>query len=128
MAELTKANGGVGSVGVTQYYGGSQLKFFKILVLNGSSQAVDVSAENGVNEAIEKIVQVIETKATLVAMQIENDASGQISVALEMNGAGWDDTANDLRDAIRALGTTVGANSVDVSLSTASSTAGMKLA
>lgn len=128
MAELTKANGGVGDVGVTQYYGGSQLKFFKILVINGSSQAVDISGENGVGEAIEKIVQAIETKATLVAMQIENDSSGQISIAVEHGGAGWDATSNDLRDAIRALGTTVGSNSVDVSLSTASSTNGMKLA
>lgn len=128
MAEVTKVNGGVGSVGVTQYYGGSQLKFFKIMVINGSSQAVDVSAENGVNEAIEAIVRVIETKATLVAMQIENNSSGQISIALEHDAGGWDAVSNDLRDAIRALGTAVGVNNVDVSLSTASSANGMKLA
>ena len=128
MAEITRVNGGVGAAGEVQYYGGSQLKFFKIMVVNGSSQAVDVSGETGVNEAVEAIVKAITTKATIVALQVENDASGQINVALEMNGAGWDAVANDLRDAIRALGTAVGANNVDVSLSTASSAGGMKLA
>lgn len=128
MADISRVNGGVGNAGVVQYFGGSQLKFFKIMIVNGSSQAVDVSGENGVGEAIEKIVQAIQSKATLVAMQIENDSSGQISVALESNGGAWDSVSNDLRDAIRALGTAVGANSVDVSLSTASSANGMKLA
>ena len=58
-------------------------------------------------------------------MQIENDTSGQISVMLEANGGGW--TAATLQTAIRALGASVGANTVDVTGTTVTDT-GLKLA
>ena len=50
--------------------------------------------------------------------QVEGDTTGQISVAVYPKGA-W--TTSSLQSAIRALGTTVGGNNVDVSGSTISS-------
>lgn len=125
MAGVIKVNGGVGAAGALQYFGGSALKCFGMIVKNGSAQAVDMSGEGGVNEAWEQIVQAIAVKGTPVVFQYENAASGVASVAVEQAGAGW--TAADLQTAIRALGAAVGANSVDVSGTTVTDV-GFKLA
>lgn len=132
MAEVTRVNGDVLS-GVNQNtaagelvsFSGSQPAAFAIVVANGSGTAADIRTEGQTGEAIEAILFEILTKATITYMQIENDTSGQISVMLEANGGGW--TASTLQTAIRALGATVGANSVDVSGSTVTDT-GLKLA
>jgi hypothetical protein len=58
-------------------------------------------------------------------MQVENTTSGQISIMLEGTGGGW--TAATLQTAIRALGATVGANTVDVTGTTVTNV-GFKLA
>ena len=60
----------------------------------------------------------IQTKANIEMYQIEGDTSGQISVAVHPQGA-W--TTTTLQAALRALGTTVGSNNVDVSGTTVSS-------
>ena len=57
-------------------------------------------------------MQEIQTKATIEMYQVEGDTTGQISVACYPAGA-W--TTTTLQTALRALGTTVGGNSVDVS-------------
>ena len=132
MAEVTRVNGDVLS-GVNQNtaagelvsFSGSQPAAFAIVVANGSGTAADIRTEGQTGESIEAILFEILTKATITYMQIENDTSGQISVMLEANGGGW--TASTLQTAIRALGATVGANSVDVSGSTVTDT-GLKLA
>ena len=132
MAEVTRVNGDVLS-GVNQgqalgsivSFNGSQPKAFGIVVKNGSGTAQDISAEGQVGESIEAILFAILTKATITYYQIESGSGGQISVMVEANGGGW--TAADLQTAIRALGASVGANTIDVSGTTVTDT-GLKLA
>lgn len=132
MAEVTRVNGDVlsgvnqnTSVGELVSFNGSQPIALSIVVKNGSGNAVDIRTEGQAGEAIEAILFAVLTKATIIYTQIEDDTSGQISVMLEANGGGW--TAADAQTAIRALGTAVGANDVDVSGTTVTNT-GLKLA
>ena len=69
-------------------------------------------------ESVEKMFQEITTKANIEMFQVDGDTTGQISVAVYPIGA-W--TTTTLQAAIRALGTSVGGNSVDVSGSSVSS-------
>lgn len=112
---------------IHSFIGPRDVKCFKILVINGSSEAVDISSETGDNAngplAVHHILQAVEIKSTVLAYQVENDTTGQISLMLE--GRAW--TASDMQTAIQALGTTVGGNNVDVSASTVAD-AGFKLA
>jgi hypothetical protein len=125
MADVTRVNGDMGLAGDAQFFGGSKIAFFGMIVKNGSNQAVDMSGEGGVNEAWEGIYKAISTKATPVLFQYEAGSTGAASWGIEQNGAGW--TAADLQTAIRALGADVGANSTDVSLTTVTNV-GFKLA
>lgn len=132
MAEITRTNGDVLSgvnqntaVGSLVSFNGSQPVAFAIVVKNGSGTAQDIRTEGQAGESIEAILFAILTKATITYMQIENTAAGQISVMLEANGGGW--TAGTLQTAIRALGASVGANTVDVSGTTVTDV-GFKLA
>ncbi len=132
MAEVTRVNGDVLSgvnqntaVGGLVSFSGSQPQAYAIIVEDNLSAAVDIRTEGQTGESIEAILLEVLTKATITYMQIEDDASGQISIMLEGNGSGWD--AASMQTAIRALGTTVGANSVDVTGTTVTNT-GLKLA
>lgn len=132
MAEVTRVNGDVLSgvnvntaVGALVSLGGSQPVAMALVVKNVSGTAVDIRAEANANEVIEKILQVIARSATPLYYQVENTTAGQISVMLEANGGGW--TAASLQTAVRALGTAVGANSIDVSGTTVTDV-GFKLA
>lgn len=125
MAGVVKVNGDMGASAVANFFGGSKIAFFGMVVKNGSAQAVDMSGEGGVNEAWTAIYNAISTKATPVLFQYESGSSGAASWGIEMDGAGW--TAGDLQTAIRALGATVGANNVDVSGTTVTNV-GFKLA
>lgn len=125
MAGVVKVNGDMGIAGDAQFFGGSKIAFFGMIVKNGSGEAVNMSGEGGVGEAWEAIYQTIATKATPVLFQYESGASGVASWGIELNGAAW--TAGDLQTAIRALGADVGANSVDVSGTTVTNV-GFKLA
>ena len=119
MAEITRVNGSVLSgvninddVGNLVSLGGSQPVAFGIQVQNGSQTNIDLQAETGAGEAIEAVLFAILQRATIMYFQVEDDTSGQISVMLENNGGGW--TAATLQTAIRALGASVGVNTVDV--------------
>lgn len=125
MAELTRVNGDMGAAGDAQFFGGSKIAFFGMVVKNGSTEVVNMSTEGGVNEGWEAIYKAISLKATPVLFQYESGATGVASWGIEQNGAGW--TASDLQTAIRALGTAVGANNVDVSGTTVTNV-GFKLA
>lgn len=132
MAEVTRTNGDVlsgvnqnSAVGALVSFNGSQPKAFAIIVKNGSGTAQDIRAEGQAGESIEKILFTVLTKATITYMQIENTTAGQISLMLEANGGGW--TASDLQTAIRALGASVGANTIDVTGTTVTDL-GLKLA
>lgn len=132
MAEVTRVNGDVLSgvnqntaVGGLVSFSGSQPEAYAIIVANGSGTAQDIRTEGQTGESIEAILFEVLTKATVTYMQVENNTSGQISIMLEGNGGGW--TAATMQTAIRALGATVGANSVDVTGTTVTNT-GLKLA
>ena len=132
MAEVTRVNGDVLSgvnqntaVGALVSFNGSQPKAFAIIVKNGSGTAQDIRAEGQVGESIEKILFAILVKSSITYYQVENTTAGQISIMLEANGGGW--TAADMQTAIRALGATVGANSIDVTGTTVTDL-GLKLA
>jgi hypothetical protein len=132
MAEITRTNGDVlsgvnqnSAVGALVSFNGSQPKAFAIVVKNGSGTARDIRAEGQAGESIEEILFTILTKATITYFQVENTTSGQISLMLEGDGGGW--TAADIQTAIRALGASVGTNTIDVTGTTVTDL-GLKLA
>jgi len=131
MADVTRVNGnakahgspaGVISADELVILNGPDMDFFKIIVTNGSAEVVDIRNELDAAESVVAIMQAIETKGNVEMYQVEGDATGQISVAVYPAGA-W--TTSTLQTAIRALGGTVGANSVDVS-GTAVTTSGLE--
>ena len=100
---------------------GPKLDFFKLLINDGS--AVDLQAEVGTGLGVEAILENIQTKSTVAIYQVEDDTSGQISIATYPTGAY---TAATLQTQIRLL-TAAGSTPVDCSSSTVTD-AGMKLA
>ena len=100
---------------------GPKLDFFKLLINDGS--AVDLQAEVGTGLAVEAILRDIQQTSTVAVYQVEDDTSGQISVATYPTGAY---TAATLQTQIRLL-TAAGTNSVDCSSSTVTDS-GFKLA
>ena len=77
---------------------------------------VDIRGEMGVGGAVEAILKVVATQATIVAYQVEDDNSGEMRVMVEATG--W--TASELQVAVRALGASVGAGPVSLSSTTVS--------
>ena len=131
MADVTRVNGNAKAQGSAAgaitadelvIAHGPALDFFKIIVTNGSAEVVDIRNELDAAESVVAIMQAIGTKATVEMYQVEGDATGQISVAVYPAGA-W--TTSTLQTAIRALGGSVGANTVDVS-GTAVTTSGLE--
>lgn len=131
MADVTRVNGNAKAQGSAAgaitadelvIANGPELDFFKIIVTNGSAEVVDITNELDAAESVVAIMQAIGTKATVEMYQVEGDATGQISVAVYPAGA-W--TTSTLQTAIRALGGSVGSNTVDVS-GTAVTTSGLE--
>jgi hypothetical protein len=121
MADVTRVNGNAkahgspaGAISADELVilNGPDMDFFKIIVTNGSAEVVDITNELDAAESVVAIMQAIETKGNVEMYQVEGDATGQISVAVYPAGA-W--TTGTLQTAIRALGGSVGANTVDVS-------------
>lgn len=121
MADVTRVNGNAkaqfspaGAITSDELViaNGPELDFFKIIVTTGSAEVVDITNELDAAESVVSIMQSIGTKATVEMYQVEGDATGQISVAVYPAGA-W--TTATLQTAIRALGGSVGANTVDIS-------------
>jgi len=100
---------------------GPKLDFFKLLINDGS--AVDLQAEVGTGLGVEAILENIQTKSTVAIYQVEDDTSGQISIATYPTGAY---TAATLQTQIRLL-TAAGSTPVDCSSSTVTDS-GFKLA
>ena len=130
MAEITRTNGnafgsvshdrGTSSTGnitadelVT--INGPVCNYFKIIIQDVSGDVNDLRPELGTGEVVEAVIREINSKANVEAYQVEGDTTGQISVQIYPQGA-W--TNSTLQTAIRALGTSVGGNTMDVSGST----------
>jgi len=73
---------------------------------------VNISAETGVDGAIDKMYEEMATKGTPVIMGTLQADNQSIRVAFETGAAGW--TAASLQAALRALGDDVGPNSIDL--------------
>ena len=123
MANVTRVNGnaqpqgqsGTISADALVIANGPALDFFKVVLQDVSGDLNDLRAELGTNGSVQAILQLLGTTATVEMYQVEGDATGQISVAVYPQGV-W--TTSTLQAAVRALGAAVGANTVDVSGST----------
>lgn len=96
-----------GAVNVT----GPKLDFFKIIVENVSNAAQDLQSQVGTGLAVEAIIQNIQQTAGVYIYQVEDDTTGQISVALYPTGAY---TTATLQASIRTL-TAAGSGDIDCS-------------
>jgi hypothetical protein len=99
--------GDISSAALVQMQG-PKLDYFKVIVQNGSNQAVDLTNQlgnvtNGVFTpgVVVQINQAIQRTATIAMYQVEADSSGQISYGIYPAGA-W--TAATLDAALKALG------------------------
>ena len=130
MASITRTNGNVYSgvnintdLGSLVSIGGVQPSCYAILLKDLSSNPTNVDAEGDAGESLEIVLRTVLGKGIISYYQIETSTPWQVSVMVERSD--W--TAATLQAAIRALGTAVGANSVDVSGSTVTDV-GFKLA
>ena len=90
---------------------GPKLDYFKIIVENSSNAAQDLQAQVGTGLAVEAILQEIQQIAGVYIYQVEDDSTGQISVATYPTGAY---TTATLQASVRTL-TAAGSGSIDCS-------------
>jgi hypothetical protein len=100
-------NGAISAAALVQM-AGPKLDYFKVIVQNGSQQAVDLRNQLGnvtsgvfTPGVIVQLNQAIQQTATIAMYQVEGDTSGQISYGIYPSGA-W--TAATLDAALKALG------------------------
>ena len=107
------------SIGSTDNFAGPEVSFFYItLITADGSTVLDVRTELGYDETLHNVQRAILQRGTILYQRIEDGATGRIDIAMERPG--W--TAATLQTAIRDLGTTVGTNNKDVSVSTVTKT------
>ena len=94
-----------GAVNVT----GPKLDFFKIIVENAGNAAQDLQAQVGTGLAVEAIIQNIQQIAGVYIYQVEDNSTGQISIATYPTGAY---TAATLQTSVRTL-TAAGTGSIN---------------
>ena len=126
---FASTRGGDQSSAVTHFTVSRNPTFVAIIIKNGSSEAIDISNEMDVGESVEAVLRVCAENASILGYQVEA-SGGQISVMLEgphtqstYGTAGTSSFATDLQTRVQALGTAVGANSIDVSGSTVTNVA-----
>ena len=101
------------AIGSTDNYAGAEVQFFHITLVEADSSALDIRTELGYDETVHNLIRTILQRGTILYQRIDNAATGRIDVTMERSG--W--TAARLQTAIRDMGTTVGVNDKDVSLS-----------
>ena len=106
------------AIGSTDNYAGAEVKFFHITLVEADSSALDIRTELGYDETVHNLIRTILMRGTILYQRIDDAASGRIDVSMERPG--W--TAATLQTAIRDMGTTVGVNNKDVSLSVVAQT------
>lgn len=100
---------------------GKKPQFVAIVIKTVTPTVVDISNELDPKEMVEQVLNLLQAKISILAYQIEA-AGGQISLMFE-----GEYTAANIQTDVRALGTTVGTNNIDVSGSTVTDV-GFKLA
>ena len=120
-ARFSNSRGGAQSAPVTHFTVSRNPTFVAIVVKDTSSNVIDISNEMDPGESVEAILKVCAENASILGYQVQN-SGGQISLMLEgpHTQSTYGANANlafaaDLQARIRALGTTVGANNIDVS-------------
>ena len=88
------------------------------MITADGSTVLDVRNELGYDETMHNVTRAILQRGTIIYQRIEDAATGRFDICMERSG--W--TATTLQTAIRALGTSVGVNNKDVSLSTVTET------
>ena len=106
------------AIGSTDNYAGAEVKFFHITLVEADSGVLDIRTELGYDETMHNLIRTILLRGTILYQRIDNAASGRIDISMERPG--W--TAATLQTAIREMGTTVGVNNKDVSLSVVAQT------
>ena len=106
------------AIGSTDNYAGAEVKFFHITLVEADSSALDIRTELGYDETMHNLIRTILLRGTILYQRIDDAASGRIDISMERPG--W--TAATLQTAIRDMGTTVGVNNKDVSLSVVAQT------
>ncbi len=107
------------SIGSTDNFQGPEVSFFYItLITADGSTVLDVRTELGYDETLHNMQRAVLQRGTILYQRVEDAATGRIDIAMERSG--W--TAATLQTAIRDLGTTVGVNNKDVSMSTVTKT------
>ena len=101
------------AIGSTDNYAGAEVQFFHITLVEADSSALDIRTELGYDETVHNLIRTILQRGTILYQRIDNAATGRIDVTMERSGG----TAATLQTAIRDMGTTVGVNDKDVSLS-----------
>lgn len=101
------------AIGETDNYVGADAQFFHVTLVSGDSSVVDLRTELGYDETVHNVTRTILQRGTIIFQRIDNANSGRIDITMERSG--W--TADTLETAIREMGTTVGVNDKDVSLS-----------
>ena len=107
LGSLSGALATSGAVNVT----GPKLDFFKIIVENVSNAAQDLQSQVGTGLAVEAIIQNIQQTAGVYIYQVEDNTTGQISIATYPTGAY---TTATLQASVRTL-TAAGTGSIDCS-------------
>ena len=106
------------AIGSTANYASAEVQFFNITLVEADSSALDIRTELGYDETVHNLIRTILQRGTILYQRIDNASSGRIDVTMERSG--W--TAATLQTAIREMGTTVGVNDKDVSLSVVAET------
>ena len=106
------------AIGSTDNYASAEVQFFHITLVEADSSALDIRTELGYDETVHNLIRTILQRGTILYQRIDNASSGRIDITMERSG--W--TAATLQTAIREMGTTVGVNDKDVSLSVVAET------
>lgn len=117
MSEVTRVNGLDCTVG-TLY--SLNAKAFLVTVKNAAASARDLRAED---DAVDETVEMIVKELNPLMFLVTDSAAGTIHLVMDVNRS-----AADLQARIRALGTTVGPNNVDVTGTTVADAASITVA
>ncbi len=103
MAGVTRVNG-LGVTAGTLF--SHNAKAYLVTIQNAANSAIDLRAED---DAVEEAAEYIMKELNAIMFLVTNSNAGTISVIMDNNSS-----AADMQARIRALGTTVGPNNIDV--------------
>lgn len=103
MAGVTRVNG-LGVLAGTLY--SHSAKAYLVTIQNAANSARDLRAED---DAVEEVAEYIMKELSPLMYMVTDSAAGTIHVIMDKNSS-----AADMQARIRALGTTVGPNNLDV--------------